>query len=103
MTTNNDDQQNDGPDPGWALGAMSAIEAMARTGARFTAYDVAERYRLPEPRHHSQWGRLFAAAHAAGTITPVGATTSRRRTTAASLVRVWRGTAYLTITTDAAA
>jgi hypothetical protein len=100
MTT--DDQQNDDPDPGWALGAMSAIEAMARTGARFTAFDVKERFQLPEPAHHSEWGRLFAAAHAAGVIEHAGATTSRRRTTAASLVRVWRG-APDWITTDTAA
>ncbi|GAA1234573.1 hypothetical protein [Pseudonocardia alaniniphila] len=39
-------------DPGWFEGTLSAIAEMARTGERFQAADVKERFGLEEPDHH---------------------------------------------------
>lgn len=78
-------------DAGWSLGAMSAVELMAATGREFQAVDVAERFKLPDPPHHSAWGRLFSEAHRRGVIVRVGATQSRRRTVNRSLCVLWRG------------
>jgi hypothetical protein len=75
----------------WAGQAMLAVEAIARTGRQFTAYDLVECYGLPEPTSVAAWGALFRRAKNAGLIRRVGYEQSRRPETKGSAVAVWAG------------
>lgn len=71
--------------------ALQAVRAMASTGREFQAFDLVESFRVPEPDHPNRWGALLARAARQGVIVAVGATPSRRLSTAQSLTRTWRG------------
>ena len=77
-------------DDGWKAAADDAIAALAATGAKFTAYDVAQAG-VPEPDNPARWGPRFGAAARAGLIESVGYAPSRRPSVHASIAHVWRG------------
>jgi hypothetical protein len=79
----------------WTADCLAAIEAMARSGRTFQAFDVAQAHNLPDPPHHNAWGRTFALAHRLGIIVPVHAARSTRRTTCGSLTWVWEASPEL--------
>lgn len=77
----------------WPARAWAALEALAASDATFTAEDV-RHYGggIGEPGcRQCAMGLIFAAAHKAGLITPVGAAPSTRRERHGSLTTVWRG------------
>jgi hypothetical protein len=78
-------------DSWWMSIGLQAIRAIAKTGDEFQAFDLIERYHIPEPDHPNRWGPLFSRAARQGLIVPVGAAPSRRPRTARSLTRTWRG------------
>ena len=78
-------------DDWWTNTALRAIQAIAKTGREFQAYDLVEGYGLAEPDHPNRWGALLTRAAREGLIVPVGAAPSRRPRTARSLTRTWRG------------
>lgn len=78
----------------WRSCGLRAIEAAAKTGQVFQAFDLVERYGLEEPANpKAQWGPLLAAARRAGLIVPAGWGESKRPTAHASGVKLWRGAA----------
>lgn len=87
------DEDRENPDEKWFRLAMAAVHAIAATGHIFQAYDLLERYNVPEPSHYNRWGDLLRRARREGLIVPVGAAPSRRPTTCGSLTRTWRGAA----------
>ncbi len=74
----------------WWSTAMAGVEALAKSGREFEAFDVAQ-LGVPDPDSPARWGALMAAAAKAGLIRPVGAKPSRRPTVCGSLTRTWRG------------
>jgi len=85
------DQAERNCDDWWISTALQAVRAMANTGREFQAFDLDESFRVPEPDHPNRWGALLARAARQGVIVAVGATPSRRLSTAQSLTRTWRG------------
>lgn len=85
------DQAEDNGDAWWFHLADQAIRDIAESGVEFQAFDLVERYALPEPDHHSRWGAALRRAARDGVIVAVGAAPSRRPTTCGSLTRTWRG------------
>ncbi len=83
---------NEGGDSWWTDCCDRGIAELARRGQPFQAVDLVE-LGVPEPDHANRWGgRLYAAARA-GVVECVGYAPSKRATTKASIVRVWRGVA----------
>lgn len=76
----------------WRGRAVERVRALAGSGRSFTfAADVAPV--VGEPANpKADWGRLARSLHVAGVIEPCGFTESARATSAASAVKVWRGT-----------
>ncbi len=81
---------NDGRDTWWSECCDRGIAELARRGQPFQAADLLE-LGVPEPDHPNRWGGRLYAAGRAGTIECVAFAQSKRPTTRASIVRVWRG------------
>lgn len=83
-------------DEWWHDGAKrAAIHALAQ-GRQITADDLFdEPYGLPDPRHGSQVGGLFAGLHRSGLARPVGFNTSKRQSRNGGIQRIWSATAKL--------
>jgi hypothetical protein len=77
----------------WVDRIRPAIVAMAKTGRRFTVYEAAKEFDLPEPPNpRADWGNAtqrFAHEHL---IEHCGFDRSSRPTGEKSAVAVWRGT-----------
>lgn len=81
-------------DDWWWAQATQAVRQLAREGRPFQAYDLVERFGVPEPANgKAQWGALFAALRKAGLVEHHGYTTSRRPTAQGSACRQWIGAA----------
>lgn len=84
-------QHHSDADAWWRDCASRAIDHLAGTGQPFTAADLGE-LGVPDPDHPNRIGALFSAARNAGTIRPVGYTTSPTKSRHGGVVRVWKGT-----------
>jgi len=73
----------------WKHRADLAIEALAKTGAEFTAVEVREK--AGDAARPNAFGARFNAAAGAGLIRKVGCRNSTRPTLHAHPVAVWRG------------
>jgi hypothetical protein len=77
----------------WAAQVRPAFVEAARSGRRFTTYEIAQENKLPEPpKPASDWGNFAQALRRQGLIEDAGADRSARRTSERSRVGVWRGT-----------
>ena len=77
----------------WCDRARPAFVAAARSGRRFTTYEIAEENQLPEPANpKADWGNFVQSLARDGLIEDAGADRSARRTSERSRVGVWRGT-----------
>jgi hypothetical protein len=77
----------------WAARCRPAFVAAARTGHRFTTYEVAKEHGLPEPPNsRADWGNFTQALVRDGVIEHCGFDRSSRPTGEKSAVAVWRGT-----------
>lgn len=70
--------------------AGAAIAELARRGTPFTTEDM-RALGVPEPDHPNRWGAVMQAAHKAGDIRPVAATTAARKPRHGGLHRLWEG------------
>ena len=78
---------------GWCDLVRPAFVAAARSGRRFTTYEIAEEHRLPEPpRPCTHWGNFAQSLARQGLIEHCGYDRSSRPTGEKSAVAVWRGT-----------
>jgi hypothetical protein len=77
----------------WCDQVRPAFVAAARTGRRFTTYEIAADHDLPEPpRPCSDWGNFTQALVRDRVIEHCGFDRSSRPTGEKSAVAVWRGT-----------
>lgn len=77
----------------WVDRIRPAFVAEARTGRRFTTYEVAKDYGLPEPANpRADWGNAVQTFAREGLIEDAGTDRSARPTSERSRVGVWRGT-----------
>lgn len=77
----------------WADQVRPAFIAAARTGERFTSYEIAKNNELPEPANpKASWGHLVQALARDGVIEQCGWDESSRPSGGHSGVKVWRGT-----------
>lgn len=77
----------------WADTVRPAFVAAARTGERFTSYEVAKTAELPEPANpKASWGLFVQALARDGVIEQCGWDESSRPGGGHSGVKVWRGT-----------
>jgi hypothetical protein len=77
----------------WCVLIRPAFVEMARTGRRFTTYEVAKEHDLPEPaKPRADWGNAAQAFARQGLIEHCGYDRSSRPTGEKSAVTVWRGT-----------
>ncbi|CAM5249478.1 hypothetical protein SGLAM104S_01588 [Streptomyces glaucescens] len=77
----------------WADQVRPAFVAAARTGRRFTTYEIAKEHGLPEPPcPRADWGNFAQALVRDGVIEHCGFDRSSRPTGERSAVAVWRGT-----------
>lgn len=86
------EQVNAATDAWWRDCADRGIAELAARGHTWQAADLLE-VGVPEPWHPNAWGGRLHAAAAAGVIECVGFAPSKRATTKASIVRLWRGCA----------
>ncbi|MEU2236124.1 hypothetical protein [Streptomyces vietnamensis] len=78
----------------WVEIVRPVFENVARTGRRFTSWEIADEHKLPDPPFpQSQWGRLVGLLRDEGLIEAVGWANSDRPGDHGSAVKVWRGTA----------
>ncbi|MET8826037.1 hypothetical protein ABZX40_13275 [Streptomyces sp. NPDC004610] len=79
--------------PEWADHVRPAFVAAARSGRRFTSYEIAVENDLPEPANaKADWGNFVQSLAREGLIEDAGTDRSARRTSERSRVAVWRGT-----------
>ena len=79
--------------PTWVDEVRPAFVAAARTGRRFTTYEVAKECDLPEPPNpRADWGNFAQALVREGVTEHCGFDRSSRPTAEHSAVSVWRGT-----------
>ena len=77
----------------WVATVRPAFVAAARSGRRFTTYEVAEEHRLPEPPNpRADWGNFTQGLVRDRVIEHCGFDRSSRPTGEKSAVAVWRGT-----------
>lgn len=77
----------------WAELVRPYFVAAARSGRRFTSYEIAEEHRLPEPpKPACDWGNFVQSLARDRLIEEAGTDRSARRTSERSRVGVWRGT-----------
>ncbi|MEV4227298.1 hypothetical protein AB0J81_09340 [Streptomyces bobili] len=78
----------------WIEHIRPTFVAVAKTGRRFTTYEVAREYRLPEPSNpKADWGNAVQQFAREGLIEDTNdAARSSRPTSERSRVGVWRGT-----------
>lgn len=77
----------------WAATVRPKFVDAARTGRRFTTYEIAQEHELPEPPcPRSDWGNFAQALARDGLIEHCGFDRSSRPTGEKSAVAVWRGT-----------
>ncbi|MGW5616222.1 hypothetical protein [Streptomyces sp. NPDC003877] len=77
----------------WAATVRPKFVDAARTGRRFTTYEIAHEHQLPEPPNpRADWGNLVLSLVRDGVIEHVTFDRSRRPTGERSAVGVWRGT-----------
>jgi hypothetical protein len=77
----------------WADQVRPAFVAAARTGQRFTVYEIAKDHDLPEPPNsRADWGNATQRFVHEGLIEHCGFDRSSRPTGERSAVAVWRGT-----------
>lgn len=78
---------------GWCDLVRPAFVTAARTGQRFTTYEIAKGRDLPEPPNpRADWGNAAQRFAREGLIEHVGYDRSSRPTGERSAVAVWRGT-----------
>ena len=78
----------------WWSRASAAVDYLAATGQKFTAYDLVQQCGIDEPdRPATQWGSLFAAKRAQGVIVHAGFIRSPRPTVRGSACSQWVGAA----------
>ncbi|WP_393075135.1 hypothetical protein [Streptomyces sp. LN704] len=79
--------------PDWIDRIRPAFAAAARTGRRFTTYEIAKNADLPEPTNpRADWGNAVQSFVRDGLIEHCGFDRSSRPTGEHSAVSVWRGT-----------
>ncbi|WP_225840273.1 hypothetical protein [Streptomyces sp. NK08204] len=79
--------------PTWVDQVRPAFVEAARTGRRFTAYEVAKDCDLPEPANpRADWGNFVQSLVRDGLLEHCGFDRSLRPTGEHSAVSVWRGT-----------
>lgn len=79
--------------PTWVDTVRPAFVAAARTGQRFTTYEVAHEHDLPEPPNpRADWGNFAQSLVRDGLTEHCGFDRSSRPTAEHSAVSVWRGT-----------
>ncbi|MFF8482379.1 hypothetical protein [Streptomyces antibioticus] len=77
----------------WAEQVRPAFVEAARTGRRFTTYEIAKDNQLPEPANpRADWGNFTQALVRDGLLEHCGFDRSLRPTVEHSAVSVWRGT-----------
>lgn len=77
----------------WADTVRPAFVAAARTGRRFTTYEIAKDGDLPEPANpRADWGNFTQSLVRDGLLEHCGFDRSSRPTGEHSAVSVWRGT-----------
>lgn len=77
----------------WADHVRPYFVAAARSGRRFTSFEIAEENKLPEPpKPASDWGNFVQSLARDRLIEDAGTDRSARRTSERSRVGVWRGT-----------
>jgi hypothetical protein len=77
----------------WRNLIRPSFVAAAKTGRRFTTYEIAKEYDLPEPaKPRADWGNAAQAFEREGLIEHCGFDRSSRPTGEKSAVAVWRGT-----------
>lgn len=77
------------PKGDWLADAREAIEALARTGRKFTSDDLREM--VGDPAHANWFGNAFNSAHQAKIIKPVGFRQSRAKSRRGGVLREWKG------------
>lgn len=78
----------------WIAQIRPTFEQVARAGRRFTSYEIADEYNLPDPPlPQAHWGRAVGLFRDEGLIEAVGWANSDRPGDHGSAVKVWRGTA----------
>lgn len=78
------------PDPWWESGALTAIEALAKSGQPFTAADL-DALGVGQPDHPCRWGSVFAKAKQLGIVRKIGYSASRRPSRSKGVCAVWTG------------
>lgn len=79
---------NTDPKGNWLADAREAIEALARTGRKFTSDDLREM--VGEPDHANWFGAAFSSAHRTKIIKPVGYCQSRAKSRNHGVLREWK-------------
>lgn len=74
----------------WKAGATAELEALAKSGATFTA-DTLRQRGVTEPPHPNQWGGLFQTASRRGLIAKADYSTSNRKSRHGGFLHAWRG------------
>lgn len=79
--------------PTWCDAVRPAFVAAARTGRRFTTYEIAADNELPEPPNpRADWGNFVQSLVRDRVVERCGFDRSSRPTGEKSAVAVWRGT-----------
>jgi hypothetical protein len=79
--------------PTWVDTVRPAFVAAARSGRRFTTYEIAHEHELPEPPNpRADWGNFAQSLVRDGLTEHCGFDRSSRPTAEHSAVSVWRGT-----------
>lgn len=78
-------------DPLWWNAGLAVLHKASRLRRPFTIYEISRRYGLPEPPHHSCWGRLAVRGIELGLLRRHDAANGARPTVRGSLVRTYVG------------
>jgi hypothetical protein len=74
----------------WKANAFDHLEALAKSGATFTA-DTLRARGVGEPPHPNQWGSVFGTASRRGIITKADYSSSTRKSRHGGFLHAWRG------------